>query len=308
MTMTEPLSREEALVRRYLDRPCGREELLRGIGDDAALLRLPEVSAIATDTMVAGVHLSEDAPARAWGHRALAVNLSDLAAMGAEPIWCTLALTLPELDEAWFADFAQGLHELAARHRVALVGGDLCSGPLSTTVTVGGRIGPGAALTRGSAREGDGLFITGAPGQAAQGLAQFSAGQHAGDAVAAYLYPEPRLAAGRDLLGLASSAIDVSDGLTLDLARLLAGSELGADLDEAALLALQPEGLEALAGGDDYELLFSLAPEDKAELMTRAARWDHAVRPIGVVAAAPGLRMAGRAVPARGWDHFGAAV
>jgi thiamine-monophosphate kinase len=238
------------------------------------------------------------------------VNLSDLAAMAATPRWCLLALTLPERADAWLEDFSVGMRELASRTGCALIGGDLTRGPLSVTVTVAGTLPEGGGLRRGAAELGDGVFVTGGLGAAARGLERFLAGQVEHPDVMAYLYPEPRLTAGRDLEGLASSAMDVSDGLALDLARLLAGTGHGAELDAEALdaIGLVPDGLgpDALASGDDYELLFTMPGPALADLQARASRWDHAFHRIGLVSEAPGLRVDGRPVTASGWDHFGA--
>ena len=303
--MTEPLCSEDELVQRYFRWPeIGGEGVVLGVGDDAAIVRHPGPVAVAADTLVAGVHLPEAAPARAWGHRALAVNLSDLAAMGATPRWCLLALTLPERDDAWLEDFSLGMRELASRTGCALIGGDLTRGPLCVTVTVAGTLPEGGGLRRGTAVVGDGVFVTGTLGAAARGLDRFRAGQIEHPDAIAYLYPEPRLSAGRDLDGLASSAMDLSDGLALDLARLLAATGHGAELDGVALAAagLDPE---TLASGDDYELLFTLPGLALADLQARAARWDHAFHRIGLVSEAPGLRVDGAPTEVRGWDHFG---
>jgi thiamine-monophosphate kinase len=300
----EPLSGEDDLIQRFFRWPeLASEGVELGIGDDAAIVRHADRVAVATDTMVAGVHLPESAPARAWGHRALAVNLSDLAAMGATPRWCLLALTLPEREDAWLEDFSIGMRELASRYGCALIGGDLTRGPLSVTVTVAGTLPVGGGLRRGAAVVGDGVFVTGAPGTAVRGLERFRAGQVDHPDAMTYLYPEPRLTAGRDLEGLASSALDLSDGLTLDLARLLAGTGRGADLDGEALAHAGLE-LPGLASGDDYELLFTLPGPALADLQARASRWEHGFHRIGLVSEAPGLRVDGTPTEARGWDHF----
>jgi len=303
--MSEPLSHEEELIQRFFNWPeiVGGGVRL-GIGDDAAIVQHRSPLAVSTDTMVAGVHLPKDAPARAWGHRALAVNLSDMAAMGATPRWFLLALTLPERDDYWLEDFSLGMRELASRTGCALIGGDLTRGPLAVTITVGGTLPEGGGLPRGGVRAGEGLFFTGTPGRAARGLNRVRNGQLAHPDAAAYLFPQPRLTAGRDLVGLASAAIDLSDGLTLDLARLLAGSGCGADLDGDALRAAGMDA-SALTSGDDYELLFALPGANLADLQARASRWDHALHRIGVVATAPGLRVDGVEAEVHGWDHFG---
>jgi thiamine-monophosphate kinase len=302
------LSVEDELIRRFFHWPeVGGEGVELGVGDDAAVVRLAGPMAIATDTMVADVHLPQSAPARAWGHRALAVNLSDLAAMGATPRWFLLALTLPERDDAWLEDFSIGMRELAASTGCALIGGDTTRGPLAVTVTVAGSLPEGGGLRRGAASIGDGIFVTGTPGAAARGLDHFKAGRITHVDTESYLFPQPRLAAGRDLEGLASSAIDLSDGLTLDLARLLAGTGFGAELDASALTSagLDPASMRS---GDDYELLFTLPGQALADLLARASRWDHALHRIGLVSEAGGIRIDGSETVAVGWDHFGGAA
>ncbi len=226
---------ESALIERYF-RACGaqRADVIAGVGDDAARLTSPgdlELVA-ATDTLVAGVHFPLTSPASSIGHRALAVNLSDLAAMGARPAWALLALTLPAADEAWLGEFAAGLASLARAHDVALVGGDTTRGPLCVTVTLLGHVPPGAALRRSGARAGDALFVSGTPGDAAAGLALEQGRLRASAAGHAYLrerflLPTPRMALGERLRAHASGCIDVSDGLLADAGKLAAASGVG---------------------------------------------------------------------------------
>ncbi len=299
-----------------------RDDVRLGIGDDAALLAMPagQDLVLATDTLVAGVHFPGATAPEAVGHKALAVNLSDLAAMGAEPAWATLALTLPEADAAWLAGFAAGFGALAAAHGVALVGGDTTRGALTVTVTLAGRVPSGEALTRAGARPGDGIWVTGSLGDAGMALALLEAGKPVPEALRRRLdRPEPRLAAGRALRGLATAAIDVSDGLAADLGHLLQASGVGARVAaerlprSAALRAAQAdeaEGLRlALGAGDDYELCFTLPPAAEAAMNTRMAAIGWPVTWIGEIEAEPGLRLIdadGRERPAPGgFDHFG---
>jgi thiamine-monophosphate kinase len=306
---------EFALIARLVGAlPCRRADVLAGPGDDAALLRPPPgMDLVQTvDTCLEGVHfpVGLDPADVAW--RSLAVNLSDLAAMGAEPAWGLLSLALPRADEDWLDGFARGLAELAGRTGLDLVGGDMVRGPLAVTFALTGFVPPGTALRRAGARPGDGIWVTGPLGGGAAGLAAWRRGEPR--AAGAFLRPRPRLAEGQALRGLASAAIDVSDGLLQDLGHLLAASGMGAEL-ELERIPLDPgaaaaeNGLEmALRGGDDYQLCFTLPPAHAAGLEAAAARWaDRPVR-IGVIRAAEGveLRRDGRpvAAPGGGWDHF----
>ena len=274
---------EFALIARYF-RSCGsqRADVVLGVGDDAALLRPPGGSELvaAADTLVAGVHFPHGSPPASIGHRALAVNLSDLAAMGARPAWALLALTLPGADETWLGEFAAGFDALARGHQVALVGGDTTRGPLCITVQLLGHVPAGAALTRGGAHPGDALFVSGTPGDAAAGLA-IEQGQLAPPAAARtqlrerFLLPTPRMALGERLRGLASACIDVSDGLLGDAGKLAAASHAAAELgfdelpvSEALIAAVGEERARelALTGGDDYELCFAVPPQKLARL------------------------------------------
>ena len=295
---------EFELIARYFTRPTGRADVLLGVGDDAALLapRADEALVVATDTLVEGRHFLPGTPAEAVGHNALAVNLSDLAAMGAEPAWALLSLSLPAPDEAWLDGFARGFHALAARHGVALVGGDTVAGPLVVTVVVLGGVPPVAALRRDRARAGDLVFVSGWPGLAAAGLdllRERRAGFDSDDArVRRFLAAEPRLALGRALRGHARAAMDVSDGLLGDLGKLAEASGVGVVLDlerlpVAPALAANygRERCEryVLEGGDDYELLFTL-PAEAAD----------ALAPLLAAAAGCGLHRIGEVVPGRG--------
>ena len=300
-----PLS-ESALIERYF-RVSGaqRADVLLGIGDDAAVLRTREGCDLVatTDTLVAGVHFPPGSPPASIGHRALAVNLSDLAALGAEPAWALLALTLPEADEGWLAEFTAGLDALARAHGVALVGGDTTRGPLCITVQLLGHVARGSALTRAGAHAGDALFVSGTPGDAAAGLALEQARLQAPAAARAYLrerflLPTPRVALGARLRAHASACIDVSDGLLGDAGKLAGASRLGAELafeqlpvSDAlrTLLGEQSARELALTGGDDYELCFAVPPENIARLIAELPPQDWRYTRIGTLRAAAGV-------------------
>jgi thiamine-monophosphate kinase len=313
---------ERTLITTYFARPQDRRaDVILGIGDDAALLR-PEPGfdlVVATDSIAEGTHFPAGIAAAAVGHRCLAVNLSDVAAMSAEPRWFSLALSLPNADPAWVGGFATGLFSLADRHGVVLIGGDTVRGPLGATVTVLGRVKAERAVRRTGARPGDGIWVTGNPGDAVAGRLLLAEGTEGSDAAALrqrFLYPEPRVQEGRALAGIASAMLDVSDGLADDLGKLLAASGVGAELD-AEQLPLSPElrrlrGSEAvecaLTGGDDYELCFTLSPADEAHLREVSAQWPAGVARIGTVVPGSGARWRLRgqplAVPDTTYRHF----
>jgi thiamine-monophosphate kinase len=311
----------ELIRRHFTGLGAVRGDVRLSVGDDAAVVT-PRVGAelvLALDTIVAGVHFPADTSGRFIGHRSLAVNLSDLAAMGAEPAWALLGLTLPAADESWLAEFAGGFDQLARRFGVALVGGDTTRGPLAATVTVGGWVPSGTALTRSGARPGDELWISGTPGDAGAGLAILQSRLAAGGAareelLRRFLLPEPRVSLGLALRGIASACIDISDGLAGDLAKLCRASGVGARLDcprlprsrqliEAA--GEQASMRYALSGGDDYELLFT-APAASGSRIENLERLTPVSR-IGEITATPGMQLQG-AGPERdlvhGFDHF----
>ena len=312
---------EDRIIQSYF-RTAGAErpDVCLGIGDDAAVLDPPPGHHLvaAVDTLNEGVHFPGATDPAAIGHRALAVNLSDLAAMGAEPAWATLSLCLPEPDENWLEGFAAGFGKLARQHGVALVGGDTTRGPLSVSLQLLGWLRPGEALTRAGAKPGDGIYVTGFPGAAAAGLRLLLAegGATSEPLTRAFLWPEPRVAIGRELRGLASAAIDLSDGLGTDLPRLLEASATGASLDPqrlplapaaTALFGVSAARDLALAGGDDYELCFTVPAAAEGELSARTAGWSTPVTRIGCIEASPGLRFSGEggsAVLPAGWRHF----
>jgi thiamine-monophosphate kinase len=288
-----PLS-EFDLIDRYF-RACGakRADVHLGVGDDAAILECPAGAelAAAVDSLVAGVHFPHGSPPASIGHRALAVNLSDLAAMGARPAWALLALTLPEADESWLSEFAAGMAALARAHDVALVGGDTTSGPLCVTVQAMGHVPRSSALLRSGGRAGDAVFVSGTPGDAAAGLAIEQGRLAVAEDSAAYLrerflYPAPRVALGECLRRYASACIDVSDGLLGDAAKLARASGCGVTISydevpvsEALRGAVGEERARelALTGGDDYELCFSVRPAHVARLLTELPpeRWGY---------------------------------
>src|SRR6266702_1824982 len=271
-----------------------------GIGDDCALLAPPagEMLAISTDMLVEGRHFFPDVDPKALGHKALAVNLSDLAAMGAKPQAFTLAFSLPKADADWLSAFSDGLFDLAERHGCELVGGDTTGGPLNLCITVFGSVPPRMALRRDAARPGDDIWISGTLGDARAGLGvqrgEWSA--DAGDAATfrhALERPEPRIALGLALRGIAHAALDLSDGLAGDLLHILERSTMQASVDadavprSAALRRLSPEIQRrcTLAGGDDYELCFTAPPAARASVEAARRAAGVPVTRIGTISA-----------------------
>jgi thiamine-monophosphate kinase len=320
-----PLSEFELIDRFFRELGARRPDVEVGVGDDAAVLVVPPGKRLvaAADALVEGIHFPRGTAARAIGHRTLAVNLSDIAAMGAAPAWAILSLTLPEADEVWLADFAAGLGELARRHDVALVGGDTTAGPLVVSLTILGLADQGAYLTRSGAHPGDHVFVSGTVGDAAAGLALLESRLAGGTEAARehlrqrFLYPEARLGLGARLVGIASAAIDVSDGLAGDLEKLARASRCGARVEVDAL-PLSPAFIEcagpdgardmALRGGDDYELCFAVPEERLPQLADRVPvqRWPY--RRIGVLNDTGRIEYvsAGSTLPPlrAGYDHF----
>jgi len=282
------------LIARIRARVTRRDDVLIGIGDDAALLRpAPDRALVVTmDTLNVGVHFPKETDAADVGWKALAVNLSDLAAMGAEPVWCTLSLSLPEADPAWLDGFLDGFLSLADVYGVALVGGDTTHGPLSVSVTAHGLVGPDTALRRDGARAGDDVWVTGTLGDAAAALECWQCGAPCHPALSARLNrPSPRVAAGRALAGLAHAAIDLSDGLSADLAHICRASAVAAEV-WLPLLPTSPElaALQAdtdtrwrcqVSGGDDYELCFTAPPARREELQARSGSTGTPITRIG---------------------------
>jgi len=301
-----------------------RADVVHGIGDDCAIVNVPpgQELAITTDTMVAGVHFLETALPDDIGHKILAVNLSDLAAMGATPAWVTLALTLPVVDQQWLQNFCAGFFTLATRFRVQLIGGDTTRGPLSITVQAMGFTPPQKALLRSQAKPSDLIYVTGQLGDAGLALAslrhqvQLSA-EHETAVLERFNRPEPRVTMGEHLRDIASAAIDISDGLAADLGHILKQSQVGARLEverlplSAAMLESIPrqKAIElALTAGDDYELCFTIPAHLRTELEQTLAAIDCRYTQIGVITAQPGLEITedGKKyhAPLEGYEHF----
>jgi thiamine-monophosphate kinase len=313
------------LIAQYFTRPVrDAGHVALGIGDDCALIApSPGMQlAISSDMLVAGRHFFPDADPFRLGHKCLAVNLSDLAAMGARPVAFTLALALPAADAEWLAPFASGLLALADRHGCELIGGDTTKGPLNICITVFGEVAPGRALRRDAAQIGDDIWISGTLGDARLALAAYrneltldaATLESAAERMHA---PTPRVALGQALVGIAHGGIDISDGLVGDLGHILKRSKVGATLDADALpagpmLARQPAGIRrrfALAGGDDYELCFTASPARRDEVLAAARAAATPVTRVGSIDAAPGLRLvdAGGAaldLTLTSFDHF----
>jgi thiamine-monophosphate kinase len=319
-----PLSESELIGRYFSDCGVARPDVELGVGDDAALLTCPEgQTLVATvDSLVEGVHFSPNAHPDSVGHRALAVNLSDLAAMGAHPAWALLALTLPQANEEWLAGFAAGLSALARAHDVALVGGNTSRGPLAITVQMLGFVPAGHALKRSGARAGDALFVSGTPGDAAAGLLLgegklFAQAEDARQLRARFEFPTPRVALGEALREFAGACIDVSDGLLADAGKLGAASGCGLTIEADALplseALVRAAGIErartlALTGGEDYELCFAV-PQSKVPQLERALpaqQWHY--RRIGSCREMPGavVTQAGTVMQfsQSGYEHF----
>lgn len=303
------------LIRRYFAVHAPQHPFNQlGIGDDCALLTVPQgyQLAVTTDTMVENVHFFADADPELLGHKLLAVNLSDLAAMGAEPFAVTLALTLPKIDADWLQAFSRGFMNLAKLHRVDLIGGDTTSGPLTLTVQAMGTVPQGRALLRSQAQVGDLIYLTGRIGNAGLGLKIKQGYQVANpDPMLVCLHqPQPRIAEGLALRGIASACIDISDGLAADLGHILEKSGVGARLQwECLPLSVQvlhyiqstQDWCMPLTAGDDYELCFTVTPDLASHLS------DH-VYYVGVIEAEPGLRIQrnGRveSLESKGFEHF----
>ncbi|MBM7342854.1 thiamine-phosphate kinase [Pantoea coffeiphila] len=275
---------EFELIARYFDRvTSSRRDVEKGIGDDCALLSVPEKQslAISTDTLVAGVHFLADIHPADLGYKALAVNLSDLAAMGADPAWLTLALTLPTVDESWLESFSDSLFELLDYYDMQLIGGDTTRGPLSMTLGIHGLVPQGRALRRSGARIGDWIYVTGTLGDSAAGLALLLGQEQLSNPAAhealikRHLRPIPRILQGQALRDLATSAIDISDGLISDLGHVLKASDCGARINLDALPLSEPLKQNfsseqclhwALSGGEDYELCFTVPEINRGAL------------------------------------------
>jgi len=318
------------LIARYFTRPAARSAL--GVGDDCALLQPSPGTqlAVSSDMLVEGRHFFADVDPFTLGHKALAVNLSDLAACGATPLAFTLALALPRLDEAWLEAFSRGLWALADAHGCELVGGDTTRGPLNICITVFGEVPRGQALLRSGARAGDDIYVSGTLGDARLALdalrgALALPADLLAQARARLEQPTPRVALGQALRGVATAAIDVSDGLLGDLRHILKASGVGATLDTSitinliaacahsscatGLISLKKQLECVLAGGDDYELVFTAPVSAREAVLCAARQAQTAVTRIGRIEAEPGLRLVnaqGNAVPNTytSFDHF----
>jgi thiamine-monophosphate kinase len=316
---------EFEIIERFFAEHAKRQEVVLGIGDDAALVMPPENNylVVTTDTMVEGVHFFSDIPPNALGFKALATNLSDLAAMGAEPRWVNLALTLPNFDEQWLTQFCEGFFELAEYYNVTLIGGDTTRGPLSITVTAQGVVPTGRELTRHGAKAGDWVYVTGNLGASALALKHLQgevklAAETLKRALSCHYYPQPRVLAGYGLREVASACIDVSDGLLADLTHILNRSKCGARLmlerlpiHDALGTALPKEQALALAlsGGEDYELCFTVPEVNKGALDVALSHCGMAFTCIGQLNGNHGqieMTLNGKPFDARveGWQHF----
>jgi thiamine-monophosphate kinase len=296
------------LITRYFTRPAKRAVL--GVGDDCALWQIqPGMQlAVSTDMLVEGRHFLSTVPPKRLGHKALAVNLSDLAASGAKPVAFTLALAMPRIDEAWLQGFSAGLLALADQHTCELVGGDTTQGPLTICITVMGEVPPGDALLRQGAQVGDDIYISGSVGDARLALevmrGQLSLSASDFESCRQRMeQPQPRIALGLALRGVANACIDVSDGLAGDLGHVLKASQVGAVLttdwvQDSAAISVAMQSLPfarrldmALASGDDYELLFTAAPEQAEAVQHAANEADVSVTCIGRITTGSGLQV-----------------
>jgi len=304
-----------------------RDDVIIGIGDDCAILRpkSDELLAVSIDTSVAGVHFPNNTPAQSIGHKTLAVSLSDMAAMAAKPQWVTLAITLPNADETWVADYCQGFFDLANRYNVQLVGGDLTKGPLSITTQVHGSIPAKEILTRSAAKPGDLIYVTGIIGAAGLGLRikqqTIDLPNNLKDQIPDLLhklqYPEPRIDIGLALRGIATAAIDISDGLAADLCHILKASEVGAELNLENLPVVKDiEPIKdqfdpwqhALTAGDDYELCITMPPTQQNKINTIAKKTQTPITQIGVITGSKSLQCRHKGEPVaiglKGFEHF----
>lgn len=308
------LTKEFALIARYFRRSPTmeakslRRDVLFGIGDDAAILAPPAdcVLAVTTDTMVYATHFDANTPIKAIGHKLVAVNLSDLAAMGAEPAWLSLALTCPDIDEAWLTEFSEGFFALSDYYGCSLIGGDVTRGALSLTVTAQGFIPQGRAIYRAGAQPGDRIYVSGTLGDAAVALAGQQGKLNLTELQQLSLnkrlfYPSPQVALGQALRTIASSAIDLSDGLGSDLQHLLHAAQVGARIDInklpastnlAAALVADPiqKAQYQLFGGEDYELCFTVPESRRGSLETLVSQLGISITCVGIIEGEAGLR------------------
>jgi thiamine-monophosphate kinase len=319
------LSSEFDLIARHFTRPAANAVL--GVGDDCALVDITNGMdlAVSTDTMVSGTHFFPDVDPENLGHKALAVNLSDMAAMGAMPYWAMLALTVPTVDHEWLAAFAKGFFDLATEFNVSLIGGDTTRGPLTLTVTIMGEVPAGAALRRSGAKAGHDVWVSGNIGDAALAVAHRNgklvlseSDYH--EAVMRLYEPTPRVALGQGLRGIATAAIDISDGLLADLGHICRLSGVGATVDLGAIpvsaIGARHFGSDAgrnaiMAGGDDYELCFTAASNSRESITEMAEGLGIPLTRIGQVKRGKGVSLLGSdgkavKIDGRGYDHFSA--
>ena len=320
--MKHQQSPEFDLIARHFTRPAANAVL--GVGDDCALLQVTNGMdlAVSTDTMVSGTHFFPDVDPEHLGHKALAVNLSDMAAMGAMPYWATLALTLPSVDHAWLGAFAKGFFDLAEEFNVSLVGGDTTRGPLSLNVTIMGEVPAGAALRRSGAKAGNDVWVSGHIGDAALAVAHRKGMLQLDDAdveeALMHLYePIPRVKLGQSLRGLATAAIDISDGLLADLGHICRLSGVGATVDMANVplsdvakkYATSDAGRTAIvAGGDDYELCFTAPANARESIADLVDVLNIPLTRIGQIKRGKGVSLQAEGKPVKvdglGYDHF----
>jgi len=317
--------KEFELIKRYFsEQAIKRKDVILGIGDDCALVQSLESHniAITTDTLVAGVHFPLETSARAIGHKVVAVSLSDLAAMGAEPTWLSLAITLPSIDENWIKDFCAGVFELCEYFNVQLIGGDTTQGPLSITVTAQGTIPLDKHITRSGAKAGDWLFVSGEVGDAALALQYLQGDIKLEETYQASIqrkldFPQPRVLMGQVLREYATAAIDISDGLAADLGHICTSSGVGVNLvlDNLPLSTAMRDTLPldeayklALVGGDDYELLFTVSDDNKVAMETAISNTGVSITCIGQLNSSHKIKTLLNGEPVyfdlQGFEHF----
>jgi len=296
------MQNEFEIIRKFFQQQnLTRPDVALNIGDDAAIVNIPtdQQLVVTTDTLISGVHFPKETTADAIGHKALAVNLSDLAAMGATPAWVTLAMSLPDADELWLKNFSQSFFRLANQYHTQLIGGDLTRGALSITVTALGLVPKNKALTRAGANAGDLIYVTNTLGDAALALKYLHHDNLSKNLLRSLNYPEPRIAIGEKLRGIASAAIDISDGLLADLGHILESSGKGARIEltkiplskDFLMMASEEEKMLALNGGDDYELCFTV-PATRVRMLETVLK-DEMVSCIGVVTEGKQLELDG---------------
>ena len=319
--------KEFELIKRFFsEQAIKRKDVVLGIGDDCAIVTPSERQniAITTDTLVAGVHFPHETSARAIGHKSIAVNLSDLAAMGAEPSWISLAITMPEIDVDWVKEFCAGVFELCEYYNVQLIGGDTTQGPLSITVTAQGLIPINKHLTRSGAKAGDWIYVTGEIGDAALALKYIFkevdvAAEYRESVQRSLDFPTPRILAGQALRGYASAAIDLSDGIISDLGHICSASKVGANivLDDLPISNALRDSVDvedafeiALVGGDDYELLFTVSEDNKVGMETALAHTGNTITCIGQINRSEKITTTLNSKPvainAKSFEHFSA--